>query len=217
MIIGINQPHYLPWLQYYSRIQYVDLHIYLDHVQFEKNSLVNRNYVVNPRSNTKALLTVPVKTGGRFGDLAISNLEIAEGSNWRLKHVKTILSSLLKGSPNKHLLNTITNIIEQSPMNSRLVDLIYKIDRTIIEHMQITTEIQKSSNLSLTSCKSDLILEICSMFGATTYLSGPYGRSYLDLKRFKDRQIQVEFTDEVLNSNQQSVSLSQQASAICDL
>ena len=88
MIVSINQPAYLPWLGYFHRIASSDLHIVLDHVQFEKNSFTNRNKV---RTSTGwTWLTVPVKTKGLFGDLAINKVEINNTSNWRDKHWKTL-------------------------------------------------------------------------------------------------------------------------------
>ncbi|GBO51705.1 hypothetical protein APA_946 [Pseudanabaena sp. lw0831] len=40
MIVSINQSAYLPWLGYFHRIAESDLHIVLDHVQFEKKALL---------------------------------------------------------------------------------------------------------------------------------------------------------------------------------
>src|SRR5690349_4906262 len=74
MIVSINQPAYFPWLGYFHRIATSDLHIVLDHVQFEKNSFVNRNRVRTVEGS--AWMTVPVKTSGKFGDLPICELEI---------------------------------------------------------------------------------------------------------------------------------------------
>ena len=47
MKISINQPAYIPWLGYFDRIDYADIHIVLDHVQFEKNSFTNRNKITS--------------------------------------------------------------------------------------------------------------------------------------------------------------------------
>lgn len=38
MKISINQPAYIPWLGYFERIANSDVHIVLDHVQFEKTA-----------------------------------------------------------------------------------------------------------------------------------------------------------------------------------
>ena len=62
MIISINQPAYLPWLGYFERIAMSDLHIVLDHVQFEKGSFTNRNKVRT--GDDAAWLTVPLATKG---------------------------------------------------------------------------------------------------------------------------------------------------------
>jgi hypothetical protein len=49
MIVSINQPAYLPWLGYFDRIAASDVHVVLDHVQFEKNSYINRLQGSHPR------------------------------------------------------------------------------------------------------------------------------------------------------------------------
>ncbi len=74
MLLSINQPAYLPWPGYFDRIARSDLHVVLDHVQFEKNSFINRNRILG--ANGPCWLTVPVRTKGRFGDLQIHEIEI---------------------------------------------------------------------------------------------------------------------------------------------
>ena len=91
MIISINQPGYLPWAGYFDRIAKSDLHVVLDHVQFEKNSHVNRNQILG--QSGPFWLTVPVRTKGRFGNLSIVNLEIDATQSWTRKHVESIRSS----------------------------------------------------------------------------------------------------------------------------
>ncbi len=88
MIVSINQPAYIPWLGYFHRIAVSDLHIVLDHVQFEKNSFINRNKIRT--SEGCCWLTVPLKTGGRFGDLAISQVETSNERRWGAKHWNSI-------------------------------------------------------------------------------------------------------------------------------
>ena len=91
MIVSINQPAYLPWLGYFHRIAVSGAHVVLDHVQFEKNSFTNRNKVRT--AGGWCWLTVPVRTKGRFGDLAIRSLEIDNSTDWRARHWKTLYQS----------------------------------------------------------------------------------------------------------------------------
>src|SRR5438477_413092 len=88
MVVTIMQPAYLPWLGYFDRIARSDLCIVLDHVQFEKNSFTNRNKLRIAKGWT--WLTVPLRTSGRFGSLAINALETSPRPDWRRKHWDTI-------------------------------------------------------------------------------------------------------------------------------
>jgi hypothetical protein len=65
MIVSIHQPAYLPWMGYLARIAASDIFIYLDTVQFEKNSFTNRNRVKT--ANGPIWLTVPVQQQGHIG------------------------------------------------------------------------------------------------------------------------------------------------------
>ena len=51
MKISINQPAFLPWLNYFKRIAEVDIFVLLDDVQFEKNSFINRTKINNQKNN----------------------------------------------------------------------------------------------------------------------------------------------------------------------
>jgi hypothetical protein len=62
---------------------------------------------------------------------------------------------------------------------------------------QITTPEVSSSSSEAKGQKGELILTICKELGATTYLSGPFGRDYLDPRAFNNLGISVEFDDYV--------------------
>ena len=61
--------------------------------------------------------------------------------------------------------------------------------------LSIETPRVYSSELAIHSTKSDLVLDICKAVEATTYLSGPLGRDYLDLQQFRRASIEVLFHD----------------------
>src|SRR5262249_6869640 len=80
--IAIIQSNYIPWKGYFDIINMVDAFIVYDDAQFTKNSWRNRNRIKTPKGPT--WLTIPVVTGGRFGQ-AIDEVEIAAG-DWAEKH-----------------------------------------------------------------------------------------------------------------------------------
>ena len=192
MIVSINQPAYLPWLGYFDRINMSDTHIVLDHVQFEKNSITNRNKV-----RTKhgwSWLTVPVKTKGGFGDLAINKLEIGGLPTWSKKHLNTICASYSKARYFSHYIDFFENIYIEREW-SNLNSLMKEISQYILHELNIDVEIIYSTDLDIKENKNELLLEICEKFEATTYISGPFGRDYLDTKLFSDNGIDVEYHD----------------------
>jgi hypothetical protein len=191
MIVSINQPAYLPWLGYYHRIAISDLHIVLDHVQFEKNSYVNRNKV-----RTKdgwCWLTVPVKTKGRFGNLPIAELEIADDARWAEKHWATIRQNYAAAA----------HFAAHGPFFqslyarhwSRLAALMQEINGYVLGQLGISTRLVYSSQMDSRKTKSELVLELCRAAGATVYLSGPLGRDYLDEGAFAAAGIRIAYHD----------------------
>lgn len=191
MKISINQPAYLPWLGYFDRIEKSDLHIVLDHVQFEKNSMVNRNKINSV--NNPILLTVPVSTKGKFGNLEINTIEIDQIIQWQKKHWKTILLSYSKAPFFCKYKDELELIYRKK--YTKLNDLLKDQLTFFLNALRIKTPILFSSSLELKESKSDLILEICNKTNASHYISGPYGRNYIELEKFNENNISVSFHD----------------------
>lgn len=191
MIVSINQPAYIPWLGYFDRIVKSDLHITLDHVQFEKNSMVNRNKIRTLQG--ASLLTVPLRTKGQFGQLAINRIETDNTQKWAAKHLKSLMASYNRAPYADEHMPFFTDVL------SKEWQLLHPLLRCVTDYLlksfRIRTEIISSATMECTLQKSDLVLEICRKTGATTYLSGALGRNYLDLSTFQKAGIEVIFQD----------------------
>lgn len=87
MILSIHQPAYLPWLGYFDRIARSDKFVYLDNVQFERNSFINRNRIKT--ANGPIWLTIPVRLKEHFNK-TIADIEIDARQNWKRKHLRSI-------------------------------------------------------------------------------------------------------------------------------
>jgi WbqC-like protein family len=191
MIVSINQPAYLAWLGYFHRIAVSDIHIVLDHVQFEKNSFTNRNKIRT--KDGSCWLTVPLKTGGRFGDLAITQIEIANERRWAEKHWSSIRLNYSKAK----YFRQHADFFEASFSRSWLClnSLLREITAYLLDAFGIRTRILFSSELEPSARKSELVLQLCSKVGATSYLSGSLGRNYLDEGAFQRAGIAVAYQD----------------------
>ena len=93
MKISINQPAYLPWLGYFDRIDYADIHIVLDHVQFEKNSFTNRNKITS--NHGPHWITIPV-TKGENGSSNINKIRCTKNKKWIKNHLNSISQNYSK-------------------------------------------------------------------------------------------------------------------------
>lgn len=191
MIVSINQPAYLPWLGYFHRIAVSDVHAVLDHVQYEKNSFVNRNKVRT--KNGWTWLTVPVRTAGRFGNLSIDEIEIDDASGWRRKHALTLCQSYARAPFFADHADFFTRVYEQ-PWR-RLAELCSVTTDYLLDALGIRTRIVSSSTLAARGAKDELVLAICRELGATTYLSGPLGRGYLRQGLFEKAGIELVYQD----------------------
>jgi len=191
VIVSINQPAYLPWLGYFDRIGRSDLHIVLDHVQFEKNSFTNRNKVRTAQGWT--WLTVPVLTKGKFGDLAINALETNTAIPWPRKHWDGLRFSYSKAPHfGAHAAYFETSYAKDWP---HLGGLLRDHMRYLLDALGIGTDIVFSSEMNVSGVKQDLVLNLCREVGATTYISGPLGRDYLEPAPFAQAGITLRFHD----------------------
>jgi len=189
MIVSVNQPAYLPWPGYFHRIAVSDTHVVLDHVQFEKNSVTNRNKV---RTATGwSWLTVPLRTKGRFGDLTIRTVEIDNATDWRARHWKT-LAQHYRHAP---------HFAEHAPFFEdvyrrewhHLGALLRETTTYLLNALGIGTKIVFSSDMAPRGAKDELVLDLCVKAHADLYLSGAMGRRYLREEIFTAAGIPVRY------------------------
>jgi hypothetical protein len=194
MIVSINQPAYLPWLGYFDRIARSDLHIVLDHVQLEHNtstSFTNRNKI---RQKTGwSWLTVPILTKGRQQGMAICDIEVDMRQPWQTKHWSTLSNTYSRAKYFADYRDELAGIY-QRPVH-KLTEIMEPLTDFLLTKFEINTPLVYSSTLPVTETKSTLVLELCQQAGATEYLSGPFGRDYLDLESFERAGIKVTWHD----------------------
>jgi hypothetical protein len=187
MIVSINQPAYLPWLGYFHRIALSDLHIVLDHVQFEKNSFTNRNRIRTAEG--QQWLTVPVQTSGKFGELPIAELAIDNTRGWTRKHRDSIRQNYLKAAHYcKH--EQFFEAVFSSQWQ-KLGDITKEITDYLLDKFEIRTPLRFSGAMNVPGRKSELLLNLCREVGANIYLSGPLGRGYLDENSFRGAGVEI--------------------------
>ena len=188
MILTAHQPTYLPWLGLFHKIALSDKFIYLDNIQYEKNSWQNRNKIKT--SDGTLWLTIPVHA---HINLNCNEIKIDNTHNWNQKHSKTIEINYTKApyyESYKHFFKKIF-----SKKWEYLSELNEYILKWFLDEFKINTEFLKTSDFELEGKKSDLILEICEKFNAKKYVSGILGKNYIDPEIFRRKDITLIFQD----------------------
>jgi len=188
MILSAHQPAYLPWLGYFDKIAKSDVFVYLDTVQFEKNSFINRNQIKTPQG--ASWLTIPIKTKGHITG-SLRTTEIDDSQPWRSKHLKSIEMNYRRAARFDECFPRIKAMLTMQECN--LSDFCFHHLCFWLKELGINTSIVRSSELSITSAKSKLVLDLCQHFGIRQYLSGALGRDYLIEEEFGKAGIAVEY------------------------
>jgi len=189
--LSAHQPAYLPWLGYFEKIARANVFVYLDTVQFEKNSFTNRNRIHS--ANGPLWLTVPVLQKGHIG-ATMQTLEIDDSQPWREKHLKAIALSYRKAPGFAGKFARLEPLY--CGMGMTLADFCWAQLQFWLQELGITqTQVVRASDLPPMGKKSDLVLDLCRHFGAQRYLSGKLGRDYLDEASFGRDGIEVQYQD----------------------
>jgi len=174
-IIAIMQPTYLPWVGYFDLIDSVDAFVFLDNVQFEKQSWQQRNKI---RTSTElAWLTLPVLHTGNFGQL-ISEVLLAN-SNFIKKHLSTIRLHYCKANFFETFFLDFENIFKEAASAGKLLDLNLKLIQWINVKLGIKTPIFLASELGCMGKRSELLINLCQLMVAEKYLSPVGSLEYL--------------------------------------
>ena len=185
------QPAYLPWLGYFHRLMLSDLHVVLDSVPASKGDFSNRNRIRTPQG--WSWLTVPM-TGSRM-TTSIHELQTDPKQQWQERHWKTIETAYRK-APYFHMFEPVVReaVLAPAPTLERAC---LNVLEPLTQAFGIATPIVFAKDLDLHERKSELVLEICRKTKATTYISGPLGRHYLDRDAFTRASVEVRFHDYV--------------------
>ncbi len=190
MIVTAHQPAYLPWLGYLEKIIQSDVYVYMDSVQFEERSFINRNRIKTARG--PQWLTIPVKSKGHR-EQTMMTLEIDNGTNWRKEHLKTIFYNYKKAPYFDERYPKLEQLYAQE--YGLLVDLCWDHLQFWLQEIGVEKKIVKLSSLPTSNKKSGLILDICMQLQATSYISGALGKGYLEEEAFESADIKIIFQD----------------------
>lgn len=190
----IIQSNYIPWRGYFDLLAHADTVVLFDSVQSTKNDWRNRNMIKCHEGKT--WLTIPVR---HSNELRIRDVKIAS-PGWHLKHLRTIRQSYARAPFAVEILPEIERWYTQAGA----LDYLSAVNRvflfSICERLGIDCRFVEVQDILADDDHDRLepsarLVEICRRIGASTYLSGPAARNYLDTAQFDSAGIDVEWFD----------------------
>ena len=181
------QSNYLPWRGYFDFINNVDVFVFYDDVQYTKGDWRNRNKIKTPTGSR--WLTVPIFH--RKLSQKIYETEIDNSQKWQRTHRGLVHDNYINAPYLKHIEDILENTMSQesktiSELNARLIS-------TICEYLDIKTVLRHSLEFAISGEKTERLIHLLKSVGATTYVSGPNAKAYLDENKFHDANIKLEY------------------------
>lgn len=183
MIISAHQPAYNPWLGLIHKILLSDIFVVMDDVQFEKNSFINRNKIL--QNSNEIMLTIPMKTKN-YKLRTLKEMEILD-SKWRIKHLKSIEQSYRKAKHYNTVFERLKKIYDIE--SNLLIDYTNAYLDLIIDYLDIETKIVFASDLNIQAKKLDYVVELTQKLNGDIFVFGMLGKEYADISYMKSKKV----------------------------
>lgn len=185
MILACHQPNFFPWPSFFTKVDFADVFIVLNNVQFARNQYQNR-------FNFEGKWMTMSVNRGELGNLISQKHYVNPINDW----------NSIKSGVRYDWLDYFDHFISES-----LCFTNNSIIREIAKLLDIDTNISEDTYTPHLNA-SEKLVDLCLSFGAETYLSGPSGLKYLDLNLFSENDIQVKFVNETGESARYGKSFS---------
>lgn len=188
--VAILQSNYIPWKGYFDLIGAVDTFIVYDDMQYTRRDWRNRNKIKTPQG--VQWLTVPVLVKGKYEQKIKDTL--IDGAGWAATHWKSMALNYGRARHFEEIaawlkpLYLDASYTHLSGLNTRLI-------QAVCRYLGIETPIGSSSDYVLVEGQTERLVDLCVQAGATTYVSGPSAKAYIEENTFAARGIGLSWFD----------------------
>jgi hypothetical protein len=183
--VAVLQSNYLPWKGYFDIVHDVDLFIFYDDLQYTKNDWRNRNKLKTAKGAT--WLTIPV---GAHIHRRICDVELDDPS-WQPKHWQA-MSDWYATTPHFDRYAKFFAELYLDRQWTHLSDLNQFLIKAIArDFLGVRTEFADSRSLAPVGTRQDRLLDLLQRVGASSYVSGPAAKDYIEPDRFAAAGIEL--------------------------
>ena len=189
LVAAAHQPNYMPWLGYFHKIFRADVFIFLDDVQYSKNSYINR-VGVRSRANN-GWLTIPVTAG--LGDQI--NTVWPSRADWVSRHLDTLRGLYQEASYFSVVWPTLKETYAQVPDGPTDLINIHLIEAMAL-HLGFSCRFVRSSEYDVGVTRGDerLVALLEKIVPGAMYLSGKGAAAYQDPERYRSAGFEFSYS-----------------------
>lgn len=186
---AVMQPTFLPWAGYFELISAVDVFVFLDDVQFEKQSWQSRNRILI--GGRPHWVTVPVHASL---DQTIREIETDESRHWRKKLLRTLEQAYARSPVRQAMLDLVRE--ELALAGTSLAELNIRLILAVATRLELEPLFMRASELEIAGSRSERLVRICEHFGCDEYVSPVGAADYLASDGcFESSRVKLSFQD----------------------
>jgi hypothetical protein len=190
MTVGASQPTLYPWIGYFNIIKNSDVFVFLDNVNFKKQTWHMRNRVKSASKINENEIWLHIPTNVASSQTLIKDVLIDNTKDWKKKHNDIFLYNYGKKYKN------ITFLMELYKEDwDKISDFNIEFITKCCQYLNIKTKLIRASELQLKGKKSNLILDICKQVKATVLIANSGSKVYLesDKEIFENENIEISY------------------------
>lgn len=192
MILGIQQPFFFPYLDYFAYIKVTDRWIVLDNVQFTQRAWVNRNRILEPYEGWK-YITVPVKKHKLKAP--INSIVIQNDAYWKQK-ILSQLEVYKKIAPFYPQVNDMIASLFKNDFEYLSVLNVQSI-KFVCDYIGIEFNYEVYSEMGLEvepiQGPDEWALNICKATGDTHFINPFTGQKFMDKNKYQNNGVELDF------------------------
>ena len=189
--VAIVQSNYIPWKGYFDLINSVDEFVLYDDCQYTRQDWRNRNRIKT--ANGTRWITIPVSVNNLY-EQRLDETETAD-LRWAQRHWETIRQSYRRAPYFADHAGQLEAAYEACATEPRLSKINRALLEVVCEILHIGTTLTWSTNYAATGSRTERVVNLCVKAGASTYVSGPRARSYIDAALFDAAGVKLRYFD----------------------
>jgi hypothetical protein len=167
-----------------------DKFVVFNTTQFSRGEYFNRNRIRVPNKDGYLWLSIPVPKDRR--KLYLNELDVSDLGNWPEKHLELIAHYYRKTEFFQEYIKIFEDYYAGISNLKSLDKVNWDLTEKLLNIWDIDTPIVYSSDMddSVRDDKTDRLLNLLEQLEATAYYSGKMGLEYMELNKFREKEIE---------------------------